>query len=96
MNTRLNTAAANVCSCATLSNTLLHISGIFRADYAAVLCLHTHTQSDSALFNLSLLTSDLYGLLFAYFIEGKRLSWLYFVSFAVIVRYQRYTTKQRH
>jgi Solute carrier family 35 len=55
--------------------------------YRCCCSLLAHTQqSDSALFNLSLLTSDLYGLLFAYFIEGKRLSWLYFVSFAVIVR----------
>ncbi|CAM9202490.1 unnamed protein product [Scytosiphon promiscuus] len=39
---------------------------------------------DAALFNLSLLTSDVYALLFAYVVEQITPDWLYFVAFAVI------------
>lgn len=36
------------------------------------------------MFNLSLLTSDVYALVFAYFVENMTPNWLYFVAFAVI------------
>mmetsp|Transcript_6290 Transcript_6290/g.10212 ORF Transcript_6290/g.10212 Transcript_6290/m.10212 type:complete len:175 (+) Transcript_6290:71-595(+) len=37
---------------------------------------------DAALFNLSLLTSDVYAVAFAVAAEGRRLNWLYCASFA--------------
>lgn len=40
--------------------------------------------SDAALFNLSLLTADIYALIFAYIVEHNIPSWIYFVAFAVI------------
>jgi Solute carrier family 35 len=43
-------------------------------------------QGDAALFNLGLLTSDMYGMLFAYFIEKQSFSWLYVLAFAIIMR----------
>lgn len=39
---------------------------------------------DAALFNLSLLTSDVYALIFAFFIEHVTPNWLYFLAFTVI------------
>lgn len=39
---------------------------------------------DAALFNLSLLTSDVYALIFAFFIEHVTPNWLYFMAFTVI------------
>lgn len=39
---------------------------------------------DAAMFNLSLLTSDVYALLFSFLVENVTPDWLYFVAFAVI------------
>jgi len=39
------------------------------------------TQSDAAVFNLSLLTSDVYSVLFAWRIQHQQLSWLYASAF---------------
>eukprot|EP00939_MAST-03C_sp_MAST-3C-sp1_P000212 g212.t1 len=39
-------------------------------------------DSDAALFNLSLLTSDVYAMLFAYLSGRQSVQWLYFVAFA--------------
>lgn len=54
-----------------------------------VLCLffmYSNTSSflsanDSTLFNLSLLTSDIYAVLFSYFVFHHLVHWMYFVSF---------------
>ena len=40
--------------------------------------------SDSTLFNLSLLTSDIYAVLFSYFFYGYLVHWLYFLAFALV------------
>lgn len=58
-----------------------------------VLCLffmYTNTtsylqESDATLFNLSLLTSDVYAVIFTYFFDGYLVSWLYFVAFALVI-----------
>lgn len=58
-----------------------------------VLCLffmYTNTSiflqdSDSTLFNLSLLTSDVYAVIFSYFLYGELVNWLYFVAFSCVV-----------
>jgi solute carrier family 35, member F1/2 len=42
-------------------------------------------QGDAVLFNLSLLTSDVYAVIFTYFFSGYLVSWLYFLAFALIV-----------
>ena len=42
-------------------------------------------QSDAIVFNLSLLTSDVYAVLFTYFFEGYLVSWLYFLSFLLVM-----------
>lgn len=42
------------------------------------------TVSDSTNFNLSLLTSDIYAVIFSFFIFHRMVNWLYFVAFAVI------------
>lgn len=42
-------------------------------------------RSESALFNLSLLTSDMWAILAGTLLFGQRLSWLYFVSLVVTV-----------
>jgi solute carrier family 35, member F1/2 len=39
------------------------------------------TSNDATLFNLSLLTSDVYAVLFAYFVFQYQVHWLYFVAF---------------
>jgi solute carrier family 35 protein F1/2 len=41
-------------------------------------------NNDSLMFNLSLLTSDIYIILFSYFIFGNVLSWLYFISYFLL------------
>jgi solute carrier family 35, member F1/2 len=41
--------------------------------------------SDAALFNLSLLTSDVYAVVFSYFVFGYTASWLYFVALVLAV-----------
>lgn len=40
---------------------------------------------DATLFNLSILTSDVYAIFFAYIVEKARLHWLYFVALGTIV-----------
>ena len=40
---------------------------------------------DSTLFNLSLLTSDVYAVLFAYFVYHTIVHWLYFIAFPLVV-----------
>ncbi len=43
------------------------------------------TRADSALFNLSLLTSDVYAVGFAYFVFRYTVHWLYYPAFALSV-----------
>jgi solute carrier family 35 protein F1/2 len=58
-----------------------------------VICLflmYTNTTAflqhgDAVLFNLSLLTSDVYAVVFTYFFSGYLVSWLYFVAFALVI-----------
>jgi hypothetical protein len=58
-----------------------------------VVCLflmYTNTTAflqhgDAVLFNLSLLTSDVYAVVFTYFFSGYLVSWLYFVAFALVI-----------
>jgi solute carrier family 35 protein F1/2 len=40
---------------------------------------------DSTLFNLSLLTSDVYAVLFAFFVYHTIVHWLYFIAFPLVV-----------
>lgn len=42
-------------------------------------------QSDATLFNLSLLTSDVYAVIFTYFFQGYLVGWLYFVAFGFVM-----------
>jgi solute carrier family 35, member F1/2 len=42
-------------------------------------------ESDSTLFNLSLLTSDVYAVIFSYFFYGSLVNWLYFVAFGLVI-----------
>ena len=42
-------------------------------------------QGDAVLFNLGLLTSDVYAVIFAYFFTGYLVDWLYFVAFALVI-----------
>ena len=41
-------------------------------------------MGDSTFFNLSLLTSDVYAVCFAYITTGKLVNWLYFIAFACV------------
>lgn len=41
------------------------------------------TDSDSGLFNLSLLTSDVYAVIFSYFVYHYQVHWLYYIAFAL-------------
>ena len=41
-------------------------------------------QGDSTLFNLSLLTSDVYAVIFSYFFYGVLVHWLYFLAFLLV------------
>jgi solute carrier family 35 protein F1/2 len=58
-----------------------------------ILCLffmYTNTtaylvDSDATLFNLSLLTSDVYAVIFSYFFYGSLVSWMYFLAFALVI-----------
>jgi len=57
---------------------------------AAMLILYTvapllYRLTSSAFFNLSLLSSDFYGLLFGLFLYHYRPYWLYFISFVVVI-----------
>jgi solute carrier family 35 protein F1/2 len=40
-------------------------------------------QSDAALFNLSLLTSDVYAVLFSYLVYNTMVHWLYYIAFTL-------------
>lgn len=51
-------------------------------------CMYTATSlflktSDAALFNLSLLTSDVYAVVFAYLMFGSQVHWLYYIAFSL-------------
>jgi solute carrier family 35 protein F1/2 len=64
------------------------IIGLLMAFTVAMLILYTlapilYRLASSAFFNLSLLSSDFYGLLFGLFLYGYRPYWLYFISFVV-------------
>uniref|UniRef100_A0A8H8CIC6 DUF914-domain-containing protein n=1 Tax=Psilocybe cubensis TaxID=181762 RepID=A0A8H8CIC6_PSICU len=66
------------------------IIGLLMAFTAAMLILYTvapmlYRMASSAYFNLSLLSSDFYGLLFGLFLYHYRPYWLYFISFAIII-----------
>lgn len=50
-----------------------------------VLTSHFLQQRDATLFNLSMLTSDLWGVLVGVLLFGQGLSWLYFLALVVIV-----------
>ena len=43
------------------------------------------SKSDSALFNLSLLTSDIYAVLFSYLVYHYSVPWLYYIAFILSV-----------
>ncbi|PPQ65495.1 hypothetical protein CVT26_000135 [Gymnopilus dilepis] len=66
------------------------IIGILMAFTAAMFILYTvapllYRMASSAYYNLSLLSSDFYGLLFGLFLYHYRPYWLYFISFAVVI-----------
>ncbi|KAF6761468.1 DUF914 domain membrane protein [Ephemerocybe angulata] len=66
------------------------IIGLIFAFTAAMVILYTvapmiYRMTSSAYFNLSLLSSDFYGLLFGLFLYKYSPYWLYFVSFVVII-----------
>ncbi|PPQ63305.1 hypothetical protein CVT24_006750 [Panaeolus cyanescens] len=66
------------------------IIGLLMAFTCAMLILYTlapilYRLASSAYFNLSLLSSDFYGLLFGLFLYHYRPFWLYFISFVVII-----------
>jgi len=42
-------------------------------------------EGDSTMFNLSLLTSDVYAVIFSYFLTEKLVSFLYFIGFAFVI-----------
>eukprot|EP01034_Spumella_vulgaris_P028199 gene28199-35015_t len=42
-------------------------------------------QSDAIMFNLSLLTSDVYAVIFTYFFDGYLVGWPYFLSFGLVI-----------
>lgn len=66
------------------------IIGLLMAFTCAMLILYTvapllYRLASSAYFNLSLLSSDFYGLLFGLFLYHYSPYWLYFISFAVVI-----------
>jgi solute carrier family 35 protein F1/2 len=66
------------------------IIGLLMAFTAAMLILYTvapllYRLASSAYYNLSLLSSDFYGLLFGLFLYHYRPYWLYFIAFAIIL-----------
>lgn len=42
-------------------------------------------ESDATLFNLSLLTSDVYAVIFSYFFYQSLVSWMYFLAFGLVI-----------
>jgi len=64
--------------------------GLLVAYTAAMICLYTvapilYRMASSAFYNISLLTSDFYGLLFGLFLFHYSPFWLYFPAFAVVI-----------
>lgn len=64
--------------------------GILVAYTAAMIILYTvapllYRMASSAFYNLSLLSSDYFGLLFGLFLYHYRPYWLYFIAFAVVI-----------
>jgi len=64
--------------------------GLLVAYTAAMITLYTvapilYRMASSAYYNISLLTSDFYGLLFGLFLFGYSPFWLYFPAFAVVI-----------
>jgi len=64
--------------------------GLLVAYTAAMICLYTvapilYRIASSAFYNISLLTSDFYGLLFGLFLFHYSPFWLYFPAFAVVI-----------
>jgi len=64
--------------------------GLLVAYTAAMICLYTvapilYRIASSAFYNISLLTSDFYGLLFGLFLFHYSPYWLYFPAFAVVI-----------
>lgn len=67
------------------SKVMLSISGFVSCLFFMYVNTSAFLQnSDSTLFNLSLLTSDVYAVLFSYFFYGYLVNWLYFLSFALV------------
>ena len=57
---------------------------------ACLFCMYVNTSfflqvGDSTFFNLSLLTSDVYAVIFAYYFFGDIVPWLYFLGFGLVV-----------
>jgi len=66
------------------------IIGLLAAFTCAMIILYTvspllYRLASSAYFNLSLLSSDFYGLLFGLFLYHYRPFWLYFIAFSVVI-----------
>ena len=64
--------------------------GLLIAYTSAMFILYTvapilYRMASSAYYNISLLTSDFYGLLFGLFLFHYKVYWLYFVAFAVVI-----------
>ena len=67
------------------SQNVLAISGFV----ACLFFMYTNTssfleKSDAVLFNLSLLTSDVYAVVFSFFFYGHLVPWIYFLSYALV------------
>lgn len=57
---------------------------------SCLFCMYVNTSvflesGDSTFFNLSLLTSDVYAVIFSYFFTGDLVHWLYFVGFGLVL-----------
>jgi len=64
--------------------------GLLMAFTCAMIILYTvspllYRLASSAYYNLSLLSSDFYGLLFGLFLYHYRPFWLYFIAFAIVI-----------
>ena len=67
------------------STVLVSISGFVSCLFLMYINTSAFLQhGDSTFFNLSLLTSDIYAVLFSYFFYGNLVKWLYFVAFALV------------
>ncbi len=68
------------------STTYLYYAGFVASLFFFYTNTSTFLQSDgdATLFNLSLLTSDIYAVLFTYFDTGHLVHWLYFLAFAFV------------